>query len=285
MEPIKSTTEAEAVARIIEAREILAYSEVSTGKDSRRILVFQDKSVLDLEQFDNTPRRKRAHPEFFDPESFIRYFNAHAVKQESIIFGDATMEGGSFNAVIDYHTDCADHSAANWRSHRATLTLRATPEWKRWIGNDRKLLPQNSFAEFIEENLIDIVKPDAAAVLDVVQDIQGKKSCNFRSSQRLSDGQIKVVYDEQIEVTGPNPTRKSGEMKVPQELIIRLSPFVGSPAVDIKLRLRIRIDGSNGIQFQYIVSKPHSVVEDAFTVIREQIAKGTKVHPMLGVSR
>lgn len=283
-------TEAKTIADIA-ARSVGATHLKDTT--AAEIMVFLDKSVLNLEKYADKPRRKRAVAALMDQESFAAYVMAHNLPGRTAIFGKLTEKGGSFLGVIDYHekvsspapvTEGGDGAPFNpglpqWGDHRATFDLGFTPEWVRWTGSDNQPLAQVDFAYFIEDNMLDIVDPSGADILEVAQELVAKKSVDFKSSTRLSNGETSLSYEEKIEAASKRP----GDLKVPSEFTIKIAPFVGIEPSTIKVRLRFRITDGR-LLFIYKMDRPHKVVEAAFSQARDYIKTKTGLPVLLGGS-
>lgn len=268
-------TEAGVAAHLLESRQ--KFEQLHAPK-ADTVLVFSDKTVTPLEKFSANPLRKRATASFMDADSLSAYINAHKIAAQTVILGTFTIDGGKFVSVLDYHAQ-GETGAANWGQHVASFTPQVTPEWARWNANNDKLLPQVVFANFIEDNLPDIVSPASADLLEIVQDLVAKKSVNFRSSNRLSNGESALVYEEQIESSG---TKNRAELKVPNTFTIFVAPFVGCEPVSIDARLRFRIEENGRLSFSYILNRPHKVIEAAFKAMRQEIASKTGLPVLLG---
>lgn len=254
-----------------------------TSIDAKSILVFSDKTIAPLERFADNPRRKRASVTVDDQASFADYVNQHKVAFVTALFGRINKAGGAFSGILDFHTQNVPESTPgttpNWGEHRVGLTLGFTPEWERWTKNDGASLSQLDFAEFIEDNLSDIHSPPAADLLEVIQDLTAKKEVNFKSTIRLDNGQVGLLYDEQI-----SSGKRDGQIDVPRDFTISIAPFLGSPAVGIKARLRFRINDGH-LQFVYKLNQPHKVLEAAFDSARTYIAHATGIPVLLGVAQ
>jgi uncharacterized protein YfdQ (DUF2303 family) len=282
MDPVKDTN----AAAIIEIARLAERSQKPTTQDIGAVtaLVYPDKTVKSLEYLDDEPRRKRASVLLYETASFIDYINRHKLSLQTHVFGKATELGGEFSAVLDYHKDEAaagDEFRAAWGEHKATLKLETTPEWNRWIGYNGKLLTQEQFAEFIEDNLNDIIRPDGATVLEVAQGLQGRKNVAFKSGKNLRDGAITLEYVESIEVNG-STSRRDDMFRVPDKFTLGIVPFVGAHGVEIDARLRFRIGNDGKLSFAYVLNRPFKVVEDAFLLARGEIEEKTGIRVMLG---
>lgn len=276
---------------IIEAARELGKSE--TLKPTREkigtleVLLHQDGKISSLERYADNPRRKRAKVSIYETNSFIDYVNRHKIAGSTHLFGQATELGGSFSATFDYHgaergASPTPTPAAGWGEHTATLSLETTPEWRRWVGNNAKLLTQEQFAEFIEDNQLDIIEPAAAEILDMAQLLTGKKTVNFKGGKNLKNGSIQLEYTETIEVTGGATSRRDDAMIVPDKFKLGLVPFVGASGVEIEARLRFRIGDSGKLSFAYILNRPYKVIEAAFQFARDEIEDKTGIKVLLG---
>jgi uncharacterized protein YfdQ (DUF2303 family) len=257
---------------------------VLTNIKREGIAITPSGTVIDLapEILEKTPRRKRAAVALYEVGSFIAYLKRFMLSRQSVVFGKASETGGSFKAIIDYHnavTTSLEETAAAWGEHLCELNLATTPEWARWIAANNKPMTQEQFAEFIEDNAPDIVLPDAAVLLDMVQFLEGKKDVTFKSGRNLRTGAIELNYSEQIaETTG----RRDDKTELPGRIVVKLMPFIGTAQVEIVARLRFRVSDSGKVSFIYILDRPFKVIEAAFTAICSRIESETHVPVMLG---
>ena len=171
----------------------------------------------------------------FDAESFAAYVNRFKLgggKDEgecTTIFSDPNKY--KLKAVIDYHVDQQPDRCA----HTVQFDVPVSEQWRRWSAIDGRPLGQGEFAEFIEENALDIVDPPSATFLDLVTNLQSKKKVTFESGVRLQDGANQLVYAEEIETKG------RGTMVVPSEFHIGVPIFHNAEAYKVRALLRYRI--------------------------------------------
>lgn len=131
-------------------------------------------------------------------------------------------------------------------------------------------MSQEQFAHFIEQNLVDIVEPNSAEMLEISRELVAKKSANFSSSIRLSNGEHQFSYDEEIK-----GTTKSGNLSIPETFKIGIPVFLNGEAYSIEARLRYRINKEHQLEMWYELIRPHDIYEDAFNTIFANIEKQT----------
>jgi uncharacterized protein YfdQ (DUF2303 family) len=280
MEPVQKT-EAESVAAIVKAGLTPHHYSSRFG-----VVVMPNGQKINLEdeRLDSSPKRKRASVSLIETLSFVAYVNAHKLPGVTHLFGIASESGGEFEAIIDYHgtQDGGSPATIGWGDHNATLTLATTPEWRRWIAMNEKLMPQETFAEFIENNMTDIVKPDAGILIDTAQMLQGTKSVTFKAGKNLKNGAITLNYSEVINTTGGT---RDDAMQVPDRFTLGIHPFVGAEAIEVEARLRFRIGNDGKVTFAYVLERPFKVIEAAFILAREVIEEKTGLRVHLGTGQ
>lgn len=254
----------------------------------RECLVTQSGQITPLvlpEKLLDHPVRKRAHVSTYEPASFSDYVNRHKVSGATVLFGQATETAAGFAAILDGH-GAGEIGKAGFGEHTASLTLMITPEWKRWVEKNEKFMTQQQFAEHIEDNLLDIVEPAPADLLEVAQGLAGMKNITFKSGRNLKDGAIKFELIETIEIAGSTQnTRRDATFSVPDKFKLQLVPFVGAAGVEIEARLRFRIGNDGAVSFAYILNRPYKVIETAFTVTCEEVEKETGIPVILGTGQ
>jgi len=237
--------------------------------------------VFDPSKFRIKPAEAQAVIRLTEVSSFIDYVTDHALPEQTVIFAQFTPERVQFMAIIDWHQR-KDNAAQNG-THRALLTLETTPEWQAWLDKNEKLMPQEAFAEHIEEHATDIIKPDAAEILEMTQLLEGKKTATFKQGRRLKDGRVILSYVEDIELRqGEGVNRKTDDMNLPDKFRLGLVPFVGNAGIEIDAKLRFRIGNNGTVSFAYLLDRPHVIVREAALAAREQIETETKLRVHLG---
>ncbi|AQZ93249.1 YfdQ family protein [Halopseudomonas phragmitis] len=239
-------------------------------------LVPENLEVQDLEQHLPAPVRVRQHISMLDAESFVAYVNRFTTPATAVFCNGPT--GRTFKAIIDYHKP----EQPSWADHTVSYQCPRTVEWSNWKDTDRKKMDQASFAEFIEDNVKDIVQPDqdtrapsAADMLEISRTLEAKKNISFRQGTRLDNGQVQLTYNEQID----GRAGETGQLAIPEQFYIGIKPFLGGDAFCVQARFRYRIrEGALVMWFELV--RPDKVLEEAYNAVRAKIATGIGTVPM-----
>ena len=216
---------------------------------------YTHKDITDaVEKANPQPNRKRGTVVLKDVSSLLAYCADQAMPASGYIYADP--DARKMTAVFN------DHRATllpGWRDHRAEFQAEYTPEFAKWLGNNKQPKDQSQFAEFIEDNLVDITEPAAAQLLDVATTMQAKTGINFSSSKRLDNGQVQLQYTETIDARAG----AGGALEIPKEFALGLRIFKNGSAYRLKARLKYRLSGG-AVKFWYELDRPEKSVEDAF---------------------
>ncbi|MGH3355256.1 MAG: DUF2303 family protein [Nocardioidaceae bacterium] len=219
--------------------------------------------VVDLEdyldEYRERPRRKTGTVHVHDSNSFVQYLDKH-VLPETEVWADATRQ--QLVAVINTHmgtTGDGIEDYAGWGDHRVAMDLRRTPAWDAWTGLDRQLVDQNSFAEHLEDRLVDVVTPPGADMLELAQTFQATIGVVFESSKRLSSGERQLAYREDLDAKAG----RRGQLEIPNYFTLGLNPFEGADTYKITARLRYRITDGH-LRIGYVLDRPEDVLRLAF---------------------
>lgn len=232
-----------------------------------------DKVVLvNDEATQPTPLRKIGLVTFYDSASLSTYVNRHK--------GDGTVlyvdeRNAKVQAVLNDHSP----DAAGWGDHVADLEVRKTEAWIQWQASNDKFLEQEAFAEHIERNLIDIVEPAGADLLELAQTFQATTKVEFRSSRLLVNGQRQFEYVESTDASGG----KKGELTIPKEFKLGIAPYEGVDNYGVSARLRYRIADGGRLRLAYVLDNPQDVERAAFTDIAKEIEAAVEVPTLAGV--
>lgn len=222
-----------------------------------------------LENYRDRPRRKTGVVSVHDAPAFIAYLTKHALPETEVW---ADLANQQLVAVINAHlgqTGDGVEDYAGWGDHRAALSLRKTPAWIAWAGNDRKFMAQTAFAEHVEERLPDFVSPAGADMLELAQSFKAHTKVCFESSRRLKSGETTLEYREATEATAG----KKGDIVIPDVFVLGLAPFDGCEGYKVNARFRYRItDGV--LLLGYVLERPEDILRAAFSDIVADVDGG-----------
>lgn len=204
-----------------------------------------------------------------DTSSFVAYVNRFKVcadgeGEKTTIFADP--KGAKLRAVIDYHAG----EKPDRCEHAITFDVPVSEQWSRWRAIDGKGMSQIEFAEFIEENCLDIVDPPAATFLDLVTGLQAKKKVAFESGVRLQDGSHQITFAEEVEAKG------RGQMLVPSEFSIGVPIYFNGEAYKVRCLLRYRIH-EGALTFFIKLHRRQFLEYTAFSDVCTAVSTGTSL--------
>jgi uncharacterized protein YfdQ (DUF2303 family) len=264
----------------LDAGRALGLVHRATDIDRPMVLVPEGYKALDLECWLPAPTRRRGHPTFIREGGLILYVNEHKDSGTRLY---AELDPPKIVAVIDGHlprlamegADAAE-PAPRWGQHRATFAPPLDPDWLTWRKHDDKPMAQTDFAQFIEDNLPCIVRPDGAELLEVAQHLEASTNVAFKSAQRLTDGRRAFRYEETV-----NGKVGNGALEIPETFLLKLRVFRAGAKVELTARLRYRLDGGKLVLW-YHLDRPQDALDDAFQRLMDGVAVETNLPMWLG---
>lgn len=228
-----------------------------------------------------------ARPTFFEVAAFIAYVNDFKDRCTRIFMD---VQEHRFVAVLDHHewpgrieADGADQpqgmylAAPRHGDHIATFQARHSEEWEAWIDRSEKVMTQLEMAEFIEDNSVDVVRPDATEMMQVALHLHATNNVTFRSGFNQANGQANLQYDEEIQ-----GTVQGGKLEIPTDFEIGLRPFEGCHRYPVECRFRYRLNGGS-LKMWFKALRPKQVADDAFEGIVARVRDETGIVPASGV--
>lgn len=183
----------------------------------------------DREHLLDRPRRATGRVRFADPAGFAAYVLRHHQPGTTLW---AHAEIPRVVAVLN------DHPAlqSGWGDHRAELELIATEEWRNLLAlTAGGWTAQREFAERLEEVAELIETPEAATVLDLVNNLTATSSRRVVTAD-ITGNTSSVTFEASSSVKGV------GGVEVPSTLIVRVRPWRYLPFVpNLKVRVRARV--------------------------------------------
>jgi len=214
---------------------------------------------IDMEAGHPQPSRKSGAVTVFDAASFNQVLADNADAGSIAIYMDRHPEKPRVVAVMNGN----GKGGPGWGDFRVEIAFRKTVQWSKWSALDGKLMQQVAFAEFLEENMEDVVEPAGALLLEIATYLTSVRTVNFRSGIRLSSGAIQFQHDETDDV-------QAGELSVPEEFTLGISPIFGLASYLVPCRFRWRLIDRKlhlGFKLQRIETLMAKIVEDVISKI------------------
>jgi uncharacterized protein YfdQ (DUF2303 family) len=217
--------------------------------------------VHSLEALLGAPNRPRGTVRLNGHASFCAYVRQRQGDYKAHLYGVREPKP-SFVAIFNDHRG----DQAGWRDDRAVFDCPLSLEWQRWTSQSGKVMTQEAFATWIEDNLPDIAMPPAADMLEISRSLEAKKKVNFASGLRLSNGQHQITYEESIEGTAAK-----GRLMVPEVFSLGIPVLEVGDRYQVEARLRYRIADGGKLSMWYDLLRPHKVLEDAVNFVWQAI--------------
>ncbi len=226
------------------------------------------------------PRRKTGIVHVRDADSFIGYLAKHGLDETEVW---ADTKGSALVGVINAHQAAEGDAArqsdavaglAGHGDHRVLLELVLSKEWQTWTALDRQWLSRQDFAEHIEDNAIDVIRPDGATMLEIAQSFQATLQADFKEAQRLSSGEVAFKYVETVQAQAG----QAGEFEVPTSFTVAMSPFEGGDPVEVEAKFRYRLRAGE-LKVSYALTRPHDIQRQAYLDLVQAVADGIP-HPV-----
>ncbi|GER16730.1 DUF2303 family protein [Variovorax boronicumulans] len=242
--------------------------------DSYHVVVpqgFRHADLTDMvEKAQLAPSRKHGTVVLSAVSSLLAYCADQAAQATGYIYADPDSR-----KIVAVFNDA--RLGTGWRDHRAVFEAELTPEAKRWLASNGKVMAQDEFATFIEDNQPDLQGEDATNLLTVATTMQAKSDINFSASKRLQDGQTQLVYNEVINASAG----ASGEFKIPKTFALGLRIFKNGVGYKLAARLKFRLH-SGSVKFWYELERPEVAIEDAFKGYVDEVATKSGYTVLLG---
>jgi len=235
-------------------------------------IVPDDYELLNLEKLQKKPQRKTGKIFFEDVPSFNRYVTTHKGEGTEIF---ASLESTSVMAILNHHS----LSDPGWSDFIAQYDCPLSEQWKIWTEKNKKSFSQIEFAEFIDENRLDILAPDkdkginnpsSTELLEMITKLTDTRRVNFSQGVDRHNGAMIFEYSNQEE----NKEEK-GKITIPEVISLGLAPFLHGKKYRIDCRLMYRTDDKK-LRFSYSLDQANEILKDAFLSVVDMIESGIK---------
>jgi uncharacterized protein YfdQ (DUF2303 family) len=259
------------------------------------VTLYDPKKVLD--QYLDAPERRRGTANVTTLESFIeltkRYKDA-----DSAMFCDPTMNAASLTAVINYNRNGAE-AAQRFGDHKVHYTFPYSDQWEKWNEVDGEWMMMSQFAEFIEDNVLDIIQPEqidpnkgiaqALRALDVSpgtpeQIIALSKGMKlnvrktFNQAIDLNSGEVQFQFDV------ANSNKDNMPVVAPGAFVIAIPVFRQGDPLQVGVRFRYRGPENMGdvLKFRCDLYRLDHVFDMALQEALDEAIKETELPLYLG---
>lgn len=240
-------------------------------------------SLADMVQNDRSerPHRIKQAVEVWDAAGFVTYL-LNFRDANSRVFAD--VNAATVTAILDYHEfadsiEGQEGNAPRWGSHKLTLSLKKSPEWLLWIASNKKLMDQDTFATFVEDNAPDIIEPSSATMKEMATDLHETHEMNYGSTATAANGSKKLVYTQDNK-----STFGKSETTMPEAFKVAIPVYVGGGLVQLVARLRWRVAGGK-VSFWYDLLRADAAERAAFDATRAEIAGAIEAPIISGLVR
>jgi uncharacterized protein YfdQ (DUF2303 family) len=227
------------------------------------VVIPQGYTVASLPWKPNAPSRIERTMTFTRLPSFLKYVAAFGSENSLIQIAGVAGTGVNFTAFLDYHSP----DQPSWCSHQCNLLLGASVNRKRWETKNAKQMTQEEFGLFLEDNMLDIVEPDGATLLGIINTLEISGSTSFSKIQRSQSGTVRMAFTNE-------QTAKSGELELPQKFDLLFPVFDGFAPFRFEARIRYRLSREGALSLWYELINPHTVIlaaiESLVTAVEEQ---------------
>lgn len=236
-----------------------------------------------LDEYLTRPERKRGVARLTTVQSLIDITNRFKDGNSAIFvkFG-VEGQGESLTTVFDYN-EATPEGSPRFGEHMAVYDFPKTEKWKTWLGMSKEKISQIEFANFIEENILDLLAPpsaeDKSEAAENIRAVSKKLGLAIAGPEKLlelarglsifegakatnvvntSSGEI------QIEFTTEHRDASGQRFSPPGLFLIGVQIFEDGPAYRIPVRLRYRLQNGQ-IAWIYEILNAQQYVRDAIT--------------------
>lgn len=226
------------------------------------------------------PRFRHGTAAMLTLDSLIEHANRFK-DADSALFANDDRKAPSITSVLDYHPQGAI-SSPRFGRHRATFNFPLSDEWKAWTESNKTVMKMATFAEFVEDRIIDIlylipgedelsddltkfisagggeaVIATPQRLVELSRGLKVNEESVVKEVVNLNSGEGQILFESQH-------TNGSGQpLRVPSLFLIAIPVFRNGPLYRMAARLRYR-KTVEGIVFWYDLWRADRVFDHAF---------------------
>lgn len=252
---------AEPVERITDNQGRTVGVVVYDGDGNPTIVDFGDT----VDAYADRPRRPAGRRNFGEVEAFIDYVGG-------LDNGDTRLYREGQTALLAQFDDHTAVDQAGWQTFSAGLRLRLSDRMQEWTRADGGMMGQAAFVEWLDEHIADVVTPDAADLLELIQFLSGTVRTEWQSAYTIRNGAKRIEWGETV--TAQGNVRNGGSREVPDTIGISVPLFQHDPtptALDARLRFRIN-EGT--LTLGFVLVDVDAAIETRMAEVVAQVADG-----------
>lgn len=211
------------------------------------------------------PSRIRQLVKVDDAVSLSAFVNRFS-RPESVLIADYnTLE---ITALLDFHGGNLGESTGSVGAgdFRAIFQLLPSEEFTRWNKFEGELHDQAAFAEFLEENAVDIVSPEPATMIEISRDLEASTNASFKAKTRLENGDRAFTYETE--------TKVKNDLVVPTQFALEIPLFNGEKPEILEAKFRFRPQ-PDGLKLGFVWHRVEYRRRAQFNAIAYRIAEET----------
>lgn len=156
-----------------------------------------------------------------------------------------------WHAFIDYH----HISSPRWLNHTATVQYEHSIQFTTWKKNDGRKMGQGDFAEFLDENVLDIINPTGSDVVTFASCLEARRTEIFKAAKNISNGEVSFIWSN--ESSGDSTT------KFPTEMTLGIPLWTNGELISLPVKLFYRVE-SGHLEFWYKLRTLEKIIDELF---------------------
>lgn len=234
------------------------------------------KSYLD--QYRKKPERRKGTISALDIDSFASLTNRFKAENSAVFQRSSHSENNftaSLQAILNYNPEGPKNDDADNRDHKVEYHFPLSEELKTWLKANKQPFNAKEFAEFLEDNIADLVvaAPDKfetkfgdngvpvfatpSKIMELSRGIEVRVDERVTQAFRVSDGSFNMQF------TTENKDALGAPLKLPEWFCLGIRVFENGGFFQIPARLRFRVkDGQ--VAWFYELYRKRDVLTVAF---------------------
>lgn len=290
----------ETVQTLMNAKKEVTFHEMRDGENGKGKIIGRLASVPTedgyelqsvekfIDEMRDKPERRQGTIGADDLDSFVALTNRFKA-ENSVMFGRSSVTETSFScgliSILNYHPAGSDNKVADNSDHVVRYDFPLSSELKTWLSKNKTPFNSREFAEFLEDNIADLVvaKPDAmrvtfgdetpsfatpSKIFELSRGIEVRVDEKVVNAFRNSDGSFAIQYTQENKDSTGQP------LKLPEWFALGIPVFDGGEVYQIPMRLRFRVKEGT-ITWSFEMYRKNDTFTTAFADACDEATKAT----------